>query len=60
MAKESDSFSERETVKRMDDALRRALNTTQAQQGYCRKGPKESQAQSEKGLGAETPVMKWV
>ena len=46
MAKDSESFSEKETAKRKDDALRRALNTPPKPHkdviGKGGKGPKPS------------------
>ena len=50
MAKESDSFSERETVKRMDDALRRALNTPhKPNKDIAGKGRKSPKRKAKKG-----------
>jgi hypothetical protein len=51
---QSDQYSEKETAKRMEDAIRRAQkNAAPNAQGYCRKEGQESQAQSEKGEGLD-------
>lgn len=50
MAKDSESFSEKETAKRMDDALRRALNTPpKPHKDAIGKGAKSPKPKAQKG-----------
>ena len=46
MAKETSNYSEKETTKRMNDALRRALNTPPKPHADIKAKPKASRASS--------------